>query len=136
MVESQVKNKSRKETILLVVKDDIFRSLSRRILERKGYSVIVAANSEEAEKVFKEYKGNIDLLLTDAVLPDFNGKILYMYLTLLQPNLRVLYISGYFDIVLYRQGVIAPDDPFLEKPFTPITLMKKIREIIDKSSDN
>lgn len=128
MVASKVE---KSKTILLVVKDDKFRNLYSWILSRNGYHVLTAANSEEAVKNFREHGERVELLLADAVIPDYDGKTLHLYLSLMQDDLKALFISGYFDIDLYRQGVLDPEDPFLEKPFMPDELMEKMREVLE-----
>jgi CheY-like chemotaxis protein len=121
------------ETILLVEDQPQVRELAQMVLAGKGYSVIVAANAEEAERACEERGGEIHLLLTDVIMPGVSGRELAKRLTLRQPNLRVLYMSGYTFNVIAQGGMLEDGVAFLQKPFTPSTLAEKVREILDRS---
>jgi two-component system, cell cycle sensor histidine kinase and response regulator CckA len=117
---------------VLVEDDDSVRNLVRVMLESKGYHVLSAAGAEEAERLCAECPDNIDLLLSDVVMPEVNGRVLAERLAAVTPSLRVLFMSGYSDEAVYRHGQISPDASFIEKPFTDRTLARKVREVLDR----
>jgi DNA-binding NtrC family response regulator len=119
------------ETVLLVEDDDGLRALTRRVLLKHGYQVLEAARTSEAEHVCREHPGKIHLLLTDVVMPGLSGKELSSRLMMLRPEMVVLYMSGYTDSVVMKQGVQERSVNFIQKPFTPIALSKKVREVLD-----
>jgi PAS domain S-box-containing protein len=105
--------------VVLVTEDeDPIRALSRRILEREGYTVLEARDGREAIRVAAGYPARIDLLITDLVMPNVGGTELFSHLRLLRPDLRVLFISGYTDDDILRRGLTDPHSAFLQKPFT------------------
>jgi PAS domain S-box-containing protein len=105
--------------VVLVTEDeDPIRALSRRILEREGYTVLEARDGREAIRVAAGYQGRIDLLITDLVMPNVGGTELFSHLRLLRADLRVLFVSGYTDDDILRRGLSNPDSAFLQKPFT------------------
>jgi hypothetical protein len=120
------------ETIVLVEDDESVRNLVRVMLESKGYTVLSAAGAEEAERLCAERAGDVDLLLSDVVMPEVNGRVLAERLSAVTPSLRVLFMSGYSDEAVYRHGEISPDASFIEKPFTDRTLARKVREVLDR----
>jgi two-component system cell cycle sensor histidine kinase/response regulator CckA len=119
------------ETILVVEDDEAVRRLARLILERIGYRVVEAENPREAVRVADRFGERIDLLLSDLIMPESDGAPLIDRLTKIHPDLRVLYISGYADEAVVRHGVIVEGTPFLQKPFTPLGLSGKVREVLD-----
>ncbi len=119
------------ETILIVEDEDIVRALTRRILEESGYQVIEASNGVEALSIVERRDYKIDLLLTDVVMPEMGGRELAEKLALIQPNLRVLFTSGYTDDAVIRHNVIETDTNFIQKPFAFDTLAHKVRECLD-----
>jgi PAS domain S-box-containing protein len=119
------------ETVMLVEDDESVRNLVRTMLETKGYSVLAAAGAEEAEHMCAEVSGGVDLLLTDVVMPEVNGRVLAERLSALSPSMRILFMSGYSDEAVYRHGEISPNASFIEKPFTDRTLARKVREVLD-----
>jgi two-component system cell cycle sensor histidine kinase/response regulator CckA len=119
------------ETILVAEDEDGVRSLTREVLEKYGYRVLEAANGEEALSVADRYDGPVDLLLSDVVMPEVNGRVLAERLSGVTPSLRVLFMSGYSDEAVYRHGEISPNAAFIEKPFTDRTLARKVREVLD-----
>ena len=122
------------ETILLVEDDDEVRALARETLEGHGYTVIPAAAPAEALRLAGSHAGPIHLLVTDVVLPQLSGRGLAERLTPDHRDLRVLYMSGYTDDAIVRHGVLEEGAAFLQKPFTPHTLLSKVREVLDKKS--
>ncbi len=120
------------ETILLVEDEAIVRTLTRTILEENGYHVLEAANGEEALHLCKQHPTDLDLMLTDVVMPLMSGRELANRTERLCPHLPVLYMSGYTDDAIVHHGVLDPGTPFLEKPFTADALTHKVREVLDK----
>jgi CheY-like chemotaxis protein len=119
------------ETILLVEDEDVVRGLARQILEQTGYNVLDACCGEEALSLCEEHGEPIHLLLTDVVMPDTSGKELAQRLTSLRPETRVLYMSGYTDDAIVHHGVLDSNVEFIQKPFTPVALARKVREVLD-----
>ena len=119
------------ETILLVEDEDVVRGLARQILEQAGYHVLDARGGDEAIRLCRELRGPIDLLLTDVVMPETSGKEVADRLTELRPATRVLYMSGYTDDAIVHHGVLDSDVEFIQKPFTPVALAQKVREVLD-----
>ena len=119
------------ETVMLVEDDESVRNLVRTMLETKGYNVLSAAGAAEAERICAAETGGVDLLLTDVVMPEVNGRVLAERLAALSPSMRILFMSGYSDEAVYRHGEISPNASFIEKPFTDRTLARKVREVLD-----
>ena len=118
------------ETILLVEDDDAVRAAARRTLARAGYTVLEASNGTEALARYAEAASPIDLVVTDLVMPEMGGRDLAARLRACHPHTRVLYMSGFTQDAAVRQSVLAPGEVFLEKPFTPDGLARKIREVL------
>jgi signal transduction histidine kinase/ActR/RegA family two-component response regulator len=121
------------ETILLVEDEEMVRKLASDILREKGYQVLVGKNGEEAIGICKEHLGQIDLMLTDVVMPEMNGRRLAEILQPIQQNMKVVYMSGYTDDAIVHHGVLEPGTNFIEKPFTAETLTSTIREVLQMS---
>jgi PAS domain S-box-containing protein len=119
------------ETILLVEDEDVVRGLARKILEHAGYQVLEASRGEEAVRLCLERAGPIDLLLTDVVMPETSGKEVADRMTKLFPGLRVLFMSGYTDEAIVHHGVLDSNVEFIQKPFTPAALVRKVRAVLD-----
>jgi PAS domain S-box-containing protein len=116
------------ELVLIVEDDDAVRQLSRRILEGAGYRVREAANAEVAEGVFTS---DVDILVSDVIMPGSSGPELYRRLLARKQTLKVLFTSGYTDDMIDKQGRVSSDTAFLQKPFTPDGLCQKVRKVID-----
>lgn len=121
-------------TVLVAEDEDIVRLLTVAVLKEAGYEVLDAQSGEEARVLFEDYEGQVDLLVTDIVMPQMSGKNLADQLCALHPQLKVLYVSGYTDDVIGNHGVLEPDVPFLQKPFMPEELSEKVREILEDHS--
>jgi hypothetical protein len=119
------------ETVLLVEDDDGLRALTRRVLLKHGYQVLEASRTSDAEIICREHPGKIHLLLTDVIMPGLSGKELSSRLTSIRPEMIVLYMSGYADTVVMKQGVEESSVNFIPKPFTPSSLSQKVREVLD-----
>jgi CheY-like chemotaxis protein len=120
----------RAATILLTEDEDDVRSLLYEMLCGRGYTVIQASDSRDALVQAEAYKGNIDLLLTDVVMPGGTGRSLARTLTELRPSLKVLYMSGYPEYGSAPGSVLEPGVPFLPKPFTRELLLEQVRSIL------
>ena len=129
LVETPVPRGS--ETILLVEDEDVVRGLARKILEQAGYDVLDARGGDEAIRLCHELPGPIHLLLTDVVMPESSGREIAECLAKLRPSTRVLYMSGYTDDAIVHHGVLDSDVEFIQKPFTPLALARKVREVLD-----
>jgi two-component system cell cycle sensor histidine kinase/response regulator CckA len=121
------------ETILLVEDQEEVRNLVRRLLEARGYQVLVAACGHDALRLAEQQVGVLDLLVTDVVMPGMSGREVALLLGPAHPTMRVLYLSGYTDESIVRHGMLEPGIAFLQKPFTAEALARKVREVFDAS---
>jgi nitrogen-specific signal transduction histidine kinase/CheY-like chemotaxis protein len=119
------------ETILLVEDDEQVRAVARSILKRKGYRVIEAQNAGEALLSCETHVGAIDLLLSDVVMPQMSGPELARRVAGVRPEIKILCMSGYTDDAVVRHGALDAGIAFIQKPFTPDTLARKVREVLD-----
>jgi signal transduction histidine kinase/ActR/RegA family two-component response regulator len=122
------------ETILLVDDTDMVRRLARDVLSGAGYRVLEAAGADEALQVAGSEASPIDLLVTDVVMPGRSGMELADRLRTARHDVRVLYISGYTDAAIVRGGLLAENAAFLQKPFTPDDLLRKVRQVLEPAS--
>jgi CheY-like chemotaxis protein len=121
------------ETILLVEDDPALREMAATLLRRLGYTVLAAANGIEALNLKQQRDiGHIDLLFTDVVMPHMSGKELSERVRALYPHTRILFTSGYTENAIVDQGGLNPGVAFLQKPFTPVALAHKLREVLDQ----
>ncbi len=123
------------ETILLVEDEPAILRMTRMMLERKGYSVLSAATPSEAVEKAANYSGSIDLLMTDVVMPEMNGRDLAARIAALYPGVRLLFMSGYTANVIAHQGVLDDGVAFIQKPFSIADMTMKVRELLDTASD-
>lgn len=119
------------ETVLLAEDNSSTREVSREILSHLGYTVIEAADGEEAVAIFREYHDRIDLVILDVVMPRMNGRKALDEMTLIRPDTKALFMSGYTADIIHIKGVMDGGIEFLSKPVTPIELSRKIRKILD-----
>ncbi len=120
------------ETVLVVEDEEIVRTMCSRILGDLGYKVMQARNGTEAIATAQKYGDRIDLLLTDVVMPGMNGAELATQLVPHYPEVKVLFTSGYTDDAITRHGVLDVGVSFIGKPYTPLALARKVREVLDK----
>ncbi len=119
------------ERVLLVEDEDGVRALIRFILEGGGYSILEARDGAEALRAAQQHQGPIDLLVTDVVMPQMDGRQVAERVRALHPGLRVLFLSGYTEDTVVRHGILEAQVAFLQKPFTPASLAAKVREVLD-----
>ena len=130
-----IENLDGSEAVLIVEDDSRIRKLAHKILKQHGYRVLVAENGEDALRVRESHEGAIDLLITDVVMPKMAGKETAECLQHLYPHIKVIYMSGYTDNAIVHHGVLAPGLNFIEKPFTPVGLVRRVREVLDKKQE-
>ena len=121
------------ETILLVEDEQQVRELARRVLERVGYTVLVAGDARTATAIADRHPGHIHLLLTDMLLPELNGRELAARLGIHRPAIKLLYISGTSDGSIDRHRLLEPGTQFLEKPFSLDRLLRTVRQVLGEN---
>jgi two-component system, cell cycle sensor histidine kinase and response regulator CckA len=129
-VPSLASSLSGSETILVVEDEPGVRKLTCRALSGQGYTILRAECGEEALRVSDEYEGTIHLLVTDVVMPGMAGPELVKRLAAVRPETKVLYLSGYTDDSIVHHGMLEPGIILLQKPFTPQSLVHKVREVL------
>ncbi len=122
------------ETVLVVEDEPAVRAVVRAMLERRGYVVLLAHDGEQAMRLAVEHEGPIDLLLTDVVLPRTNGRRVAQLLGIERPMLKVLFMSGYTEDAIAQHGELDAGVVLVEKPFTDLTLARRVRELLDSGS--
>ena len=120
------------ETVLIAEDEADVRRFTKAFLEEFGYKVIEAVDGEDAVNKFKENRGKIKLLILDVIMPKKHGKEAYDEIKMLQPDIKVIFASGYTDDIIYRKGILEQGLGFVSKPFIPTKLLKKVREALDK----
>ncbi len=119
------------ETILLAEDAAPVRSVAKEVLRRHGYRVLTAADGRTALELADTHPGPIDLLITDVIMPELSGRQVADRLMERLPKLKVLFVSGYTDDAIVRHGILEPGIAFLQKPFSPESLARKVREVLD-----
>jgi CheY-like chemotaxis protein len=120
------------ETILLAEDSDALRDMTREFLESLGYIVLEAASGKEALQLANGFDGTIHLLLTDVVMPEMRGPELAKQLATLRPEINVLLTSGFTDGAIVQQGGLDPGVAFIQKPYRPKALARKIRQMLSE----
>jgi two-component system cell cycle sensor histidine kinase/response regulator CckA len=118
------------ETVLLVEDEERVRRITTEVLEQRGYRVLAEGNAAAALTRVESHRGRIELLLTDVVLPDMNGRELAERVLAARPGSRVLYTSGYTDEIKILMGMTGPGTLFLPKPYDPAKLLRSVREVL------
>jgi PAS domain S-box-containing protein len=126
----EVNDFSGTETILLVEDEESVRNLAREILTSSGYKVLEAANGAAALSICDNYSEPVHLLLTDVIMPNMSGNELKNRIFELYPGLKVLFMSGYTDDSIAHSGILDSDIAFIEKPFSPDGLARKVRDVL------
>src|ERR1700690_1452244 len=122
------------ETVLLAEDEPGVRALAREVLRQHGYRVLEAMDVNDALRICREHPESIDLLLTDVVMPIMSGRELAERVAEIRPEIKVLYMSGYTENIVVNHGVTSIDKEFLQKPFTPRSLARKVRESLDRQT--
>ncbi len=124
------------ETIALVEDEPAVRDLATRVLRARGYNVVAAEDGRQALDLLARYPSRIDMLVTDVVMPGMSGRDLADRLGTMRPGVKVLFMSGYAPEAVEQHGVLARGSTFLEKPFSPDTLLRRVREMLDGPPPN
>jgi len=119
------------KSVLVVEDEESILKLSCAVLGGYGYAVLAARGGEDALRIAGKHEGEISLLLTDVVMPGLGGRELYERILQRRPKIKVLYMSGYTDNAIVRRGVLDPGTPFLQKPFSPVSLARKVKEVLE-----
>jgi two-component system cell cycle sensor histidine kinase/response regulator CckA len=120
------------ETLLVVEDEPSLRDLACDVLQAQGYAVVSASNGQDGLDAVREHKGSpIRLVVTDIIMPIMGGKVMAEKLKKAYPDLKILFTSGYTDNAITNHGVLEKGIEFLPKPYTPATLARKVRELLD-----
>ncbi|MFH0765877.1 MAG: response regulator, partial [Calditrichota bacterium] len=120
------------ETVLVVEDEDAVREMAVRVLKMHGYRVVEARNGKDALELCQEMNRPFDIVVTDVVMPIMGGAELISQLQKLWKSVKYLYMSGYTSNVVVHDSILAEGVPYLQKPFRPLTLVRKVRDILDK----
>ncbi|HEX2916285.1 MAG TPA: PAS domain S-box protein [Chloroflexia bacterium] len=123
-------------TVLVVEDNEAVQEITAKILERSGYRVLVARRPEAALSIFQSNQGQIDLVVTDMVMPGMNGHAMGAQLCRINPNLKIIYISGYTEAAISQNQQLQMERgaSFIHKPFTPAALLNKVRQVLESKS--
>jgi CheY-like chemotaxis protein len=122
------------ETILIAEDDETIRVLTGEVLKQYGYSIIEAKDGKEAIQKFMEHRDKIQLLILDLIMPEKNGKEAYDEIRKSRPDIKALFVSGYAADIIQKKGILNQGLHFVFKPISPVHLLKKVREILDKKT--
>jgi len=120
------------ETIMVAEDEPQVRKIIMTLLQENGYEIIEAKNGEEAALIFKENRGKVSLVLLDVIMPVKNGKEAYEEIKGLEPGIKTIFMSGYTDDIISKKGILEEGFDFISKPINPDTLMRKIREVLNR----
>jgi len=120
------------ETVLVVEDDPQVRQVTLKALRAAGYQVLAAGRGEEALALLRGHQGEVDLVVSDVVMPGMSGREVADALRVLRPGLQVLFVSGYTQDAIAHHGVLEEGVELLEKPFTPATLLARVRALLDR----
>ncbi|MBA4372320.1 MAG: hybrid sensor histidine kinase/response regulator [Thermodesulfovibrio sp.] len=120
------------ETILLAEDDEVIRTLSQKILEKAGYTVLATMDGAQAVEEYIQHRASIDLLLLDVVMPKKNGKVVYDEIRAMDPSVKTLFFSGHTADLLHHEGKLNAELNFIRKPLSVNELLLKVREVLDK----
>ncbi len=124
------------ETLLVVEDEPVVRELACEFLRAEGYHVLEAADGQEGLNVFREHQGApVALVVTDVIMPQMDGNVMVEWLCCSQPDLKVLYTSGYSEEAIAHRGVLSPGVAFLPKPYSPGKLCEKVRGMLAEAPD-
>ncbi len=119
----------------MVEDEPALRHLAQEVLESRGYVVLTAPNGQDALRVAREHQGApISLVVTDVIMPRMGGMVMAEWLKTTYPNLKILFTSGYTDEAINNHGVFDPGVAFLPKPYTPASLARKVRQILNSKT--
>jgi nitrogen-specific signal transduction histidine kinase len=119
------------ETVMVVEDEESIRRMTTHALRSHGYVVLQAGDGEEALELLHRHGGTVDLLVTDVVMPRMDGRALAEAMKTMFPKLRILYTSGYTDDAVVRHGILQSEVAFLSKPYTPMALLRRMRQVLD-----
>jgi two-component system cell cycle sensor histidine kinase/response regulator CckA len=122
------------ETVLIVEDQDGFREVMADVLKENGYTVIEAINGKDALSKIEQHKGTVDMVVSDVIMPEMSGADLATELKGILPGVKMLFVSGYTGDAMYRQGGFTETAEFLQKPFTPSALARRVRSVLDKKN--
>ena len=119
-------------TVLVVEDEPQVRRMAARALAEAGHRVLEAGDGREAISVLARAGQGVDLVLTDVAMPGMSGRELADRLRQARPDVRVIFMSGYADDEIVRRGLLEPEQPFIQKPFTPEVLIRRVAELTDQ----
>ena len=120
------------ETIIIAEDEPQVREIVRRLLQKSGYKTIEAENGEDAVRKFKDNRGIVSLVLLDVIMPVKNGREAYEEIRRIEPDIKTIFMSGYTDDIISNNGILEEAFDFISKPINPDTLMRKIRDALDR----
>lgn len=120
------------ETILVADDDPLLLSLLEKVLTMFGYLVITAVDGHDAVQKFTEHRETISLVILDIIMPKLNGKEAFEQIRKISPDIRSFFISGYSADIIHKRGMLYSELEFLTKPVSPMDLLKKVREVLDR----